>query len=139
MRHKNGYNRLGKAPSHRRAMLRNMATSLILNEKMDTTLAKAKSLRPIVEKIITLGKRGGLHCHRQAASYLFDKTAARKVFSEFGQRFQDRPGGYLRILKLGTRFGDGAEMARIEFVDRDFGDAPAKSEKKTSAKKSEDN
>ena len=120
MRHKKGYNRLGRGPSHRRAMLRNMATSLILNEKMDTTLTKAKSIRPVVEKIVTLGRKGGLHAHRQAASYLFDKSAAHKVFSDLGPRFADRPGGYLRILKMGKRFGDGAEMARIEFVDRDF-------------------
>ena len=98
-------------------MLRNMATSLIVHERMNTTLARAKELRGVVEKIVTLGKKGGLHNKRKAGSYLFDKNAVSKVFSDLGPRFKERPGGYLRILKRGVRFGDGAKMATIEFVD----------------------
>ena len=117
MRHRHGYGKLGRESAHRRAMLRNMATSLIVHERMNTTLARAKELRGVVEKIVTLGKKGGLHNKRKAGSYLFDKNAVSKVFSDLGPRFKERPGGYLRILKRGVRFGDGAKMATIEFVD----------------------
>lgn len=117
MRHKHGYRKLGRDSAHRRAMLRNMATSLIAHESITTTLPKAKELRSVVEKLVTLGKKGTLHHKRQVGSYLFDKSAVSKVFSELAPRFESRPGGYLRILKRGVRFGDGAKMATIEFVD----------------------
>ncbi len=119
MRHGNGYRKLGRLSAHRRALLRNMATSLILNERMETTIPKAKTIRPIVEKLITLGRKrtGDLHAIRQVGQYLFDKDATHKVFTSLAERFKERPGGYLRIIRLGTRFGDGAEMASIEFVD----------------------
>lgn len=117
MRHRHGYNKLGRESSHRRAMLRNMATSLVLHESITTTLPKAKELRRVVEKLVTLGKRGDLHARRQAASYFMDKDATSKVFSSLGDRFKERPGGYTRILRRGVRFGDGAKMATIQFVD----------------------
>jgi large subunit ribosomal protein L17 len=117
MRHKHGYRKLGRESSHRRAMLRNMATSLIQQEQITTTLPRAKELRSVVEKVVTLGKKGTLHHRRQAGSYLYDKQAVSKVFGDLAERFKDRPGGYLRILKRGVRFGDGAKLATIQFVD----------------------
>ena len=121
MRHKHGYNKLGRESSHRRAMLRNMATSLVEHERIDTTLAKAKEIRSVVEKLVTLGKKGGLHHRRQAAGYLFDKKTVKKLFDDLAPRMKDRPGGYLRIIKRGVRFGDGAKLATIEFVDYEPG------------------
>jgi large subunit ribosomal protein L17 len=125
-------------------MLRNMATSLVLHERIQTTLPKAKELRSIIDKMITLGKRGDLHARRLAASYLFDDEAVAKVFSDLATRFKDRPGGYTRILKTGVRFGDGASLATMQLVDFDAAEegksqktadkAKAK-EKKVSAKK----
>ncbi len=117
MRHNNGYRKLGRVSSHRRAMFRNMATSLLIHERIETTVPKAKELRSIVEKMITLGKHGDLHSRRLAASYLFDDEAVKKVFTEIAPRFKDRSGGYTRILRKGPRFGDGAEMAFLELVD----------------------
>ena len=117
MRHQHGYRKLGRESSHRRAMLRNMATSLVLHERIETTVEKAKELRGVVERMITLGKRGDLHARRLAASYLFDDAAVKKIFADLAPRFQTRPGGYTRILKKGFRFGDGANMALIELVD----------------------
>ena len=117
MRHLNGYRKLGRVSSHRRAMLRNMTTSLVIHERIETTVPKAKELRGLVEKMITLGKRGDLHARRQAASYMFDDEAVKKVFSDLATRFKDRNGGYTRILKKGPRFGDGADMAYLELVD----------------------
>ncbi len=117
MRHKHGYNKLGRDSAHRRAMLRNMATSLINEGRITTTLPKAKELRSVVEKMVTLGKKGSLHNRRQAASYLFDKKSVHVLFEELAPRFSERPGGYTRILRRGIRFGDGAKMATIEFVD----------------------
>lgn len=117
MRHLNGYRKLGRVTSHRRAMLRNMATSFLDHGRIKTTLPKAKELRSIVEKMITLGKRGDLHARRQVESYLFDTTVASKVFKDYAGRFVSRPGGYTRIVKLGARFGDGAEMCHLELVD----------------------
>jgi large subunit ribosomal protein L17 len=98
-------------------MLRNMATSLVLHERIDTTLQKAKEVRSLVEKMITLGKRGDLHSRRLAGSFLFDDEAVAKVFSGLATRFKDRPGGYTRILKKGFRVGDSADLATLEFVD----------------------
>ena len=117
MRHLNGYRKLGRDSSHRRAMLRNMATSLVLHERIETTVPKAKELRGIVDRMITLGKRGDLHARRMAASYLFDDEAVSKVFGDLADRFRTRPGGYTRILKKGFRFGDGADIALLELVD----------------------
>lgn len=117
MRHLNGYRKLGRESSHRRAMLRNMATSLVLHERIETTVPKAKELRGIVDRMITLGKRGDLHARRQAAGYLFNDEAVSKVFGDLAERFKNRPGGYTRILKKGFRFGDGADMALLELVD----------------------
>jgi len=124
MRHLKGYRKLGRESSHRRAMLRNLATSFLTYGRIKTTVPKAKELRGIVEKMITLGKKGDLHSRRQVESYLFDSSAAKKVFTDYAGRFETRPGGYTRILKLGTRFGDGAQMCNLELVD--FRDHEAK-------------
>ena len=117
MRHKNGYRKLGRDSAHRRAMMRNLATSLVKHESITTTLERAKELRSVVEKIITLGKKGDLHHRRQAASYLFEKDAVKKVFEELANRFKDRKGGYTRIMKRGLRVGDGAKTATLQLVD----------------------
>jgi large subunit ribosomal protein L17 len=117
MRHGHGYRKLTMESSLRRATLRNMATSLVLNERIQTTLPKAKEVRRIVDRMVTLGKRGDLHARRQTSSYLFDDAATAKVFNELAKRFKDRPGGYTRILKLNPRFTDSAQMALLEFVD----------------------
>lgn len=119
MRHKNGYNNLGRESSHRKAMIRNMATSLVKHESITTTLTKAKAIRSVVEKLVTLGKKGEIHHRRLAAQTIREKDVVAKLFNEVAPRFQDRPGGYLRILKRGVRFGDGAHMATVQFVDYD--------------------
>ena len=106
----------GKASSYRRAMYRNLVTDLLGYEKITTTEAKAKQARSLAEKMITLGKHGGLHSRRQALSYIFDKKVTDKVFSELAERYAKRPGGYTRITKLGRRLGDGAPMAQLELV-----------------------
>lgn len=131
MRHRKGYNTLGRNSSHRDAMLRNMATSLVKHESITTTLTKAKSLRSVVEKLVTLGKKGELHHRRRAARVLRENDVVAKLFSDVGPRFKDRQGGYLRILKRGVRFGDGAHMATIQFVDYE---PKAKTEKAAEAK-----
>lgn len=117
MRHRHGYNKLGMKSAHRRAVLRNMATSLLLEERIKTTVPRAKELRRVVDRMITLGKRGDLHARRQASGFLFNDAATSKVFSELAQRFKDRPGGYTRILRRNPRLGDGADLATIELVD----------------------
>lgn len=117
MRHLNGYRKLGVTAPHRRALLRNLATSVLLHERIETTLPKAKEIRRVVEKMITLGKKGDLHARRRAAGFLFDDEAVAKVFGDIAKRFEKRPGGYTRILRKGPRFGDGAQMAYIELVD----------------------
>lgn len=119
MRHGHGLKKLGRTVPHRKAMMANMAASLIKHEQITTTLPKAKALRPYVEKLVTLGKKGGLHNRRQAASTLQDEIQAKKLFDVLGPRYADRPGGYVRVLKAGFRQGDAAPMAIIEFVDRD--------------------
>lgn len=108
--------RFGGDAAHQRLMMANLVASLIAAEGIVTTEAKAKALRPIAEKVITKAKKGGLHRHRQVVSYLNDKEIAAKLFDEIGPRYADRNGGYLRILKLGTRHGDNAPMAKIELV-----------------------
>src|ERR1043165_1443563 len=119
MRHGKVYRKLGRKPEHRKAMFANMSAALIKHEQIVTTLPKAKELRPIVEKLITLGKRGDLHARRQAISQVRDETQVGKLFSVLGPRYKDRQGGYIRVLKAGFRHGDNAAMAVIEFVDRD--------------------
>ena len=119
MRHGNSGRKLSRTASHRKAMFANMSAALIKHEQIVTTLPKAKDLRPIVEKLITLGKRGDLHARRQAISQIRDEGQVAKLFSVLGPRYKDRQGGYIRILKAGFRFGDNAPMAVIEFVDRD--------------------
>ena len=116
MRHKVAGWKLGRTTSHRRSLLRNMATSLILEERIETTVPKAKALRPQVEKMITLGKRGDLSARRQAAAYLMTREAVNKLFDTIGPRFGDREGGYLRIVRGGWQKGDGAEKAFIELL-----------------------
>ncbi len=119
MRHARGYRRLNRTHEHRKALFANMAGSLIEHEQIKTTLPKAKELRPIIEKLITLGKRGDLHARRLAASRLKQDQHVAKLFEVLGPRYQERQGGYVRILKAGFRYGDMAPMAIIELVDRD--------------------
>ncbi|WP_313136744.1 50S ribosomal protein L17 [Paracoccus jeotgali] len=119
MRHARGYRRLNRTHEHRKALFANMAGSLIEHEQIKTTLPKAKELRPIVEKLITLAKRGDLHARRQAHSQLKQDHHTAKLFDVLGERYKDRQGGYVRVLKAGFRYGDMAPMAIIELVDRD--------------------
>jgi large subunit ribosomal protein L17 len=119
MRHGNAHRKLNRKPEHRKAMFANMAAALIKHEQITTTLPKAKDLRPIVEKLVTLGKRGGLHARRQAIAELRDVAMVRKLFDVIGPRYKERNGGYTRVMKAGFRYGDAAPVAVIEFVDRD--------------------
>ncbi len=119
MRHGNTNRKLNRTSAHRKAMFANMSASLIKHEQIVTTLPKAKELRPIVEKLITLGKRGDLHARRQAIAQMRDEDQVRKLFATIGPRYKDRNGGYIRILKAGFRYGDNAPLAVIELVDRD--------------------
>ena len=119
MRHARGYRRLNRTHEHRKAMFANMASSLIVHEQIKTTLPKAKELRPIVEKLITLAKRGDLHARRLVASKIRQEPAVAKLFETLGPRYAERPGGCVRVLKAGFRYGDMAPMAIIELVDRD--------------------
>ena len=117
MRHRVVGRKLSRNAAQRKALLRGLATELLRHGRIQTTEAKAKSLRPVVEKLITLGKRGDLHARRQAAARLYDPPILQKLFAEIAELYQDRPGGYTRIYKLGPRKGDGAPMALIELVD----------------------
>jgi len=119
MRHGKVHRKLGKKPAHRKAMFANMCASLIKHEQIVTTLPKAKELRPIVEKLVTLAKKGGLAARRQAISEIRDVTQVKKLFEVLGPRYKERKGGYIRIMKAGFRYGDNAANAVIEFVDRD--------------------
>ena len=121
MRHRNSGRKLGKKAQHRTAMFANMAAALIKHEQIKTTLPKAKELRPVVEKLVTLSRRGpkDLHARRQAISTIRDDAQVKKLFDVIGPRYAKRPGGFTRVLKAGFRHGDNAEMALIEFVDRD--------------------
>ncbi|MBY0299243.1 MAG: 50S ribosomal protein L17 [Methylobacterium sp.] len=119
MRHGFRGRRFNRTVEHRKAMFANMSAALIKHEQIVTTLPKAKDLRPVVEKLITLGKRGDLHARRQAIAQIRDEAMVRKLFDVLGPRYQSRPGGYCRIMKAGFRYGDNAPMAVIEFVDRD--------------------
>ena len=120
MRHGNSGRRLGRTTSHREAMFRNLVTSFLNHEKITTTDAKAKEIRSVAEKMITLGKRGDLHSLRQAASYIREKSTVTKLFSTIAPRYKDRPGGYTRIIKLGIRQGDAAPISLIELVEEEM-------------------
>jgi len=121
MRHRNAGRKLNRTSSHRTAMFANMMAALIKHEQIKTTLPKAKTLRPVVEKLVTLSRRGptDLHARRQAIAQVRDLDQVRKLFDVIGPRYAARPGGYTRVLKAGFRYGDNAEMAVIEFIDRD--------------------
>ncbi|GAB4515437.1 MAG: 50S ribosomal protein L17 [Roseibium sp.] len=119
MRHGKSGRKLNRTSSHRKAMFANMAASLIKHEQIVTTLPKAKEMKPIIDKLITLGKRGDLHARRQAISQIRDTAMVAKLFETLGERYKDRNGGYSRVLKAGFRYGDNAPMAVIELVDRD--------------------
>jgi len=119
MRHRVARVKLGMDASHRRAVFANMAASLLKHEQITTTLPRARALRPYVEKLITLGKKGGLHARRQALSQLYDEAVVGKLFEVVGPRYANRAGGYTRVLKAGFRRGDAAALAVIELVDRD--------------------
>ncbi len=117
MRHKIAGRKLGRTTSHRRALYRNLVTDLLRYDKITTTEAKAKEVRSLAEKMITLGKKGGLPAFRQALSFIIDKTVVERVFSELADRYAGRPGGYTRIVKLGPRQGDGAPMVGLALVE----------------------
>ena len=119
MRHRKQGRKLNRTQSHRKAMFMNMSVSLLTHEQIVTTLPKAKELRAVVDKLITLGKRGDLHARRQALSQLQSNETVQKLFSKLAERYKERPGGYTRVLKAGFRYGDNAPMAVIELVDRD--------------------
>lgn len=119
MRHKMAHRKLNRTASHRKAMFANMSSSLVEHEQIVTTLPKAKELRPFVEKLVTLAKKGDLNSRRIAIARMRNKEQAKKLFDILGPRYAERPGGYIRIMKAGFRYGDNAPMAVIEFVDRD--------------------
>jgi large subunit ribosomal protein L17 len=136
MRHRVAGKKLGRTTAHRMMMLRNMVTSLLDKERMQTTLERAKAVRPLAERIITLGKRETLHARRQALAFVKDPAVVSKLFDTIAPRFSDRPGGYTRIIRLGYRDGDGAQMAIIELIGSEF--KPAKKESKGSKKSSKE-
>ena len=131
MRHLNAGSKLGRNPAHRRATLRNLVTNVIERERITTTLARAKAARPLVEHVITLGKRDSLHTRRQAAAFLMTAAATQKLMNDIAPRFADRPGGYTRIIHAGFRIGDGAQLAILELL----GSKLRKKEKKEKAGK----
>lgn len=133
MRHRVAGRKLGRTTSHRQAMFRNMASSMIKHEVIKTTLPKAKELRGVVEPLITLAKNDSVANRRLAFSRLRDKEAVKKLFDELGPRYQERPGGYMRVLKYGHRSGDTAPMAYVELVDRPEVEAPVQTASKTEA------
>lgn len=135
MRHNKGGFKLGRNPASRKALLRNLTTSLIEKNRIETTLAKAKAVKPIVEKMVTLGKSGTLASKRRALAYLYRRKSVQILFDELAPRFMDRKGGYTRILKTDFRKGDGAEMAIIEFTDYKFEKKDKKSKDKKKPKK----
>jgi large subunit ribosomal protein L17 len=138
MRHLVDHRKLGRTASHRKALLRNLATSLVLAERIETTLPKALEVRRVADKLITLAKAGSLHARRQAASILQDEAAVKKLFDGLGQRFVSRQGGYTRIYKFGFRRGDSAEMAAIEYLGFQLPE-PKKDEEKADQKKGKEN
>lgn len=139
MRHRKGGFKLGRNTSHRRALLRNLVTSVILHDKVHTTVTKAKAVRPIVEKMITLGKNGSVHARRQALAYLMGPEAVDHLFATVAPRYTSRPGGYSRIIRTGVRKGDASEMAFIELLDSEQAqaDKAAKIEEKKTRRREE--
>src|SRR4051812_36262417 len=139
MRHRNAHRKLSRNTSHRRAMLRNLVTDFLDHGRLMTTLPKAKEIRPLAEKMITLGKRDNLHARRQVQSYLLREAVAKKLFDTVAPKFANRPGGYSRIIKLGNRKGDGADLAIIELLGSELevkkAERAAADEKKVSKKK----
>jgi large subunit ribosomal protein L17 len=133
MRHRNGGFKLGRNTSHRRALLRNLVTSIILHDRVHTTVTKAKASRPIVEKMITLGKNGSVHARRQALAYLMTPESVDRLFATVAPRYATRPGGYSRIIRTGIRKGDSAETAFIELLDAEA-ELSAKADKREAAK-----
>ena len=119
MRHRHGYRKLNRTSAHRKALLKNLSIALIKYGRIETTLAKAKEMKPIADKLITLGKKGDLHARRQAQSFLQNPEAVKKLFDTLAPKYEKRQGGYTRVLKAGFRFGDSAPVGIIEFVDRD--------------------
>jgi len=134
MRHLKAGSKLGRQPAHRRATLRNLVTNLIERERIQTTLRRAKAARPLAERMITLGKRDSLHSRRQAAAFLQTADATKKLFADLAPRFADRPGGYTRIVRVGWRIGDGAELAILEFIGSEL----KKKDKKAKKAKAEE-
>jgi|SRR5579862_623862 len=137
MRHLNSGSKLGRNPAHRRATLRNLVTNVIEKERITTTVGRAKAARPVVEKIITLGKGDSLHTRRQAASYLLTPDATRKLFEDIAPRFADRTGGYTRIIHAGFRIGDGAQLAILELLGSKLKKKEKKEKKKAEAETEE--
>ncbi len=137
MRHANGLRKFSRTAAHRRSLLRNLATSFLMKEKFETTVQKAKEIRPVVEKLITLGKEDTLTSRRQAYGYLLNKDVVHKLFTDIGPRCKARNGGYTRVVRTRVRPGDAAEMAIIEMVDKADASAKKVSTKKASAKKSD--
>lgn len=139
MRHRNGGFKLGRNTSHRRALLRNLTTSVILHDKVETTITKAKAVRPIVEKMITLGKDGSVHARRQALAYLMGPDAVDRLFATVAPRYTNRPGGYSRIVRTKVRIGDASVMAFIELLDSEQDQAAkaAKIEEKKTRRREE--
>jgi large subunit ribosomal protein L17 len=135
MRHLVKGKKLGRDTAQRRALLRSQVTSFLEKERIQTTLAKAKAVRPLAEKMITLAKRDTLHTRRQALSYIYKRDVVKKLFKDIGPRFMERPGGYTRIIKAGPRAGDGTEMAILELVDIEFKKKKKKKDKLKEAKK----
>jgi large subunit ribosomal protein L17 len=142
MRHRNAHRKLSRNTSHRRALLRNLVTDFLDHGRLMTTLPKAKEIRPLAEKMITLGKRDSLHARRQVQSYLLREAVAKKLFDTVAPKFANRPGGYSRIIKLGNRKGDGADMAIIELLGSELevkkAERAAAAEKKAATKKKDD-
>jgi large subunit ribosomal protein L17 len=139
MRHRNGGFKLGRNTSHRRALLRNLVTSIILNDRVHTTITKAKATRPIVEKMITLGKNGSVHARRQALAYMMTPESVDRLFSIVAPRYETRPGGYSRIVRTGVRKGDASEMAYIELLgaEQELSEKAAKREEARAKKREE--
>ncbi|AFL89905.1 LSU ribosomal protein L17P [Terriglobus roseus DSM 18391] len=139
MRHRKAGNKLGRNPSHRRALLRNLVTSVLIEDRVETTLAKAKAVRPLVEKMITLGKKGDVHSRRQALAFMMTDASVTRLFATVAPRYSDRQGGYLRIIHTGFRKGDGGEKAVIELLGAEQElDAKATKRAEAKAKKQEE-
>jgi len=133
MRHRKGGFKLGRNPAHRRATLRNLVTNVIERERIETTITRARAARPLVERMITLGKRDTLQSRRQADAFLMTDAATQKLFRDIAPRFADRPGGYTRIVRIGWRIGDGAELAILELIGSELKKKDKKKRKKEAA------